>query len=141
MGLLDDAIREHLELMRLRGADPGKVAREEREVLGPTRRSDTTERPEDPDNPERPASLGGSHPSPSTKSNSEPDQTHMGQATVELDMRAVLQSEPTEHTRPHAPELGQCVPNSTPSPASRDHPATRLGRRDGSAVGSMENFA
>lgn len=35
MGLLDDAIREHLELKRLRGADPGEVARDEREALGP----------------------------------------------------------------------------------------------------------
>jgi hypothetical protein len=33
MGLLDDAIREHLDLKRRRGADPGEVAREEREVL------------------------------------------------------------------------------------------------------------
>jgi len=33
MGLLDDAIREHLELKRRRGADPGEVAREQREVL------------------------------------------------------------------------------------------------------------
>src|SRR5271167_4353342 len=33
MGMLDDAIREHLELKRLRGADPGEVAREEREAL------------------------------------------------------------------------------------------------------------
>jgi hypothetical protein len=35
MGLLDDAIREHLELKRLRGADPGEVAREQREALDP----------------------------------------------------------------------------------------------------------
>lgn len=34
MGLLDDAIREHLELKRLRGADQGDVARAEREALG-----------------------------------------------------------------------------------------------------------
>jgi hypothetical protein len=33
MGLLDDAIREHLDLKRRRGADPGEVAREQREVL------------------------------------------------------------------------------------------------------------
>ena len=38
MGLLDDAIREHLELKRLRGADPGAVAREEQDALGPVRR-------------------------------------------------------------------------------------------------------
>src|ERR1700722_230734 len=35
MGLLDDAIREHLELKRLRGADPSEVARDERAALGP----------------------------------------------------------------------------------------------------------
>ncbi len=35
MGLLDDAIREHLELKRRRGADPGEVARAEREALEP----------------------------------------------------------------------------------------------------------
>src|SRR5580693_2443545 len=42
MGLLDDAIREHLELKRLRGADPGDVAREEQAALGPVRRGDET---------------------------------------------------------------------------------------------------
>ena len=38
MGLLDDAIREHLELKRRRGADPTEVDRLEREALGPVRR-------------------------------------------------------------------------------------------------------
>jgi hypothetical protein len=38
MGLLDDAIREHLELKRRHGADPGEVARLEREAFGPLRR-------------------------------------------------------------------------------------------------------
>lgn len=38
MGLLDDAIREHLDLKRRRGADPGEVERAEREALGPVRR-------------------------------------------------------------------------------------------------------
>jgi hypothetical protein len=38
MGLLDDAIREHLELKRRRGADPSEVDRAEREALGPVRR-------------------------------------------------------------------------------------------------------
>jgi hypothetical protein len=33
MGLLDDAIREHLELKRRRGANPEEVAREQREAL------------------------------------------------------------------------------------------------------------
>jgi hypothetical protein len=38
MGLLDEAIREHLDLKRRRGADPAEVERAEREALGPVRR-------------------------------------------------------------------------------------------------------
>ncbi len=40
MGLLDDAIREHLDLKRRRGADPSELARQEREALGPARAVD-----------------------------------------------------------------------------------------------------
>ncbi|HTX31818.1 MAG TPA: hypothetical protein VMD09_10550 [Solirubrobacteraceae bacterium] len=39
MGLLDEAIREHLDLKRRSGADPSEVDRLEREALGPVRRS------------------------------------------------------------------------------------------------------
>ncbi len=35
MGLLDDAIREHLELKRRRGADVAEVTRQEKEAFGP----------------------------------------------------------------------------------------------------------
>ena len=35
MGLLDDAIREHLELKRRHGADPGEIAHQERAALEP----------------------------------------------------------------------------------------------------------
>jgi hypothetical protein len=38
MGELDEAIREHLELKRRRGADPAEVAREELEALSPVTR-------------------------------------------------------------------------------------------------------
>jgi hypothetical protein len=41
MGILDDAIRDHLDLKRRRGADPGEVERAEREALGPVRRNPT----------------------------------------------------------------------------------------------------
>ncbi len=37
MGLLDEAIREHLELKRRHGASPGEVAHLEEEALGPPR--------------------------------------------------------------------------------------------------------
>ena len=39
MGLLEDAIREHLDLKRQHGADPSEVAAEEREALGPVQRA------------------------------------------------------------------------------------------------------
>jgi hypothetical protein len=40
MGLLDDAIREHLELKRRHGADPDEVARQEHEAFGPGQRNE-----------------------------------------------------------------------------------------------------
>jgi hypothetical protein len=35
MGLLDDAIREHLELKRQHGGDPSEIERQEHEAFGP----------------------------------------------------------------------------------------------------------
>ncbi len=49
MGLLDDAIREHLDLKRRRGADPAEVERAEREALGPVRRNRDPGDTADPD--------------------------------------------------------------------------------------------
>ena len=40
MGLLDDAIREHLELKRRRGADAEEVTRQEQEALGAPQRAE-----------------------------------------------------------------------------------------------------
>jgi hypothetical protein len=39
MGVLDDAIREHLDLKRRRGASDEEIARAEAEALGPARRA------------------------------------------------------------------------------------------------------
>ena len=47
MGLLDDAIREHLELKRRAGADAIDVARQEREALGPGGTADPLATPPD----------------------------------------------------------------------------------------------
>ena len=41
MGLLDEAIREHLDLKRRSGGDPAEIERLEREALGPVRRDPT----------------------------------------------------------------------------------------------------
>jgi hypothetical protein len=51
MGLLDDAIREHLELKRRRGADPSEVERMEQEALGAPQRGEFVE-------PDAPAAAG-----------------------------------------------------------------------------------
>jgi hypothetical protein len=49
VGLLDDAIREHLDLKRRRGADPAEIERAEREALGPVRRNRDPALAEDPE--------------------------------------------------------------------------------------------
>jgi hypothetical protein len=57
MGLLDDAIREHLDLKRRRGADPTEVERAEREALGPVRRDPFAATDDEPQ-----AELGAAEP-------------------------------------------------------------------------------
>jgi hypothetical protein len=56
MGLLDDAIKEHLDLKRRRGADPTEVERLEREALGPVRRAPHEQHPDLPTEPPEAAS-------------------------------------------------------------------------------------
>lgn len=94
MGLLDDAIREHLELKRLRGADLGVVAREEHDALGPVpRRGEAAYEDEPDDGP------GATHddealsaPDAAPKADSV-DSGSVGQETVEINMEVELASE------------------------------------------------
>ncbi|HEY5286478.1 MAG TPA: hypothetical protein VIJ50_05190 [Solirubrobacteraceae bacterium] len=87
MGLLDDAIREHLELKRLRGADPGLVAREERDALGPVPRRD--------DDAEKSGAIHAEAlpPIDATSTADLVDSASVGQETVEINMEAELASE------------------------------------------------
>jgi hypothetical protein len=48
MGLLDDAIREHLDLKKKHGAPAEEVAQQEHEALGPARRAEPSEAPPEP---------------------------------------------------------------------------------------------
>ncbi len=100
MGLLDDAIREHLELKRLRGADPGLVSREESEVFGPVRdhepgTGDGETAAQQPPAHEDGPREGSDSPEPAGFSN-------VGQETAEIDMRTVLEDEPSADTGPTA---------------------------------------
>jgi hypothetical protein len=95
MGLLDDAIREHLELKRLRGADPGAVAREEKDALGPVPRRGDAAYGDDADAAPAPATDDGKDlPTPDSSSTADSvDYESVGQETVEINMEAELASE------------------------------------------------
>jgi len=67
MGLLDDAIKEHLELKRRRGADAAEISQLEREALSPVARSadgvpDLPDTFEPPADDEVPSSAAGAPP-------------------------------------------------------------------------------
>jgi len=47
MGVLDDAIREHIELQRKHGANPSLLERQEQEALSPARREAPAQAPEE----------------------------------------------------------------------------------------------
>ena len=92
MGLLDDAIREHLELKRLSGADPGAVAREEQAALGPVPRHGETEHGDEANEAQGPT-IQDEHSLAATGSSSMADSGSVGQETVEINMEAELASE------------------------------------------------
>jgi hypothetical protein len=94
MGLLDDAIREHLELRRRRGADPGLVAHEEREAFGPVQGLADPHAVESVDpytaDPHMVDSQVAEVLAPESGGGHESGFSHVGQETAELDMRSVL---------------------------------------------------
>jgi hypothetical protein len=101
MGLLDDAIREHLELKRLRGADPGEVAREQREALDPVPRERSDELVQDASD----ADLAGvplEGDSPASESGLDAGLAEAGE-TAELDMESVLGGESREDAAEEQP--------------------------------------
>ena len=82
MGLLDDAIRDHLELKRLRGADPGEVAREQREALEPDTRGESVAVEEEPET--------------AAEEHAAEDASNVAEETAELDMSSVLEEDTAE---------------------------------------------
>jgi hypothetical protein len=94
MGLLSNAIREHLELKRLRGADPSEVIHEEREAFGPTLRGENTVSTGTVMDSEMCSNAREDHGLNGAKAHSNPDLSRLSQETVELDMRTVMGTEP-----------------------------------------------
>jgi hypothetical protein len=115
MGLLDEAIRDHLDLKRRRGADPGEIAREEREALEPVfpdepRAAPLADEPQalvaDPEPPQgdplaQAAAHAGGQPLPAQAA----EVSALAQETAELDMEAVMEQD-ERLTRDAAPAAG-----------------------------------
>jgi hypothetical protein len=123
MGLLDDAIREHLELKRRRGADPGEIAREQHEVLDtpreqeppvaegwdvPPEASDVDAETSEGSTAFAQAAMPGAEPGldPLDEGPPQTDISTIGEETAELDMQAVLDGEhASSPDAPHGPAL------------------------------------
>jgi hypothetical protein len=117
MGLLDDAIREHLELKRRSGADPSAVARDEREALAPV----LADAPADEHVADPPEELDVPETETVEVVSARPAHHHgerlgglstIGQETAELDMQAVMEEDPD--AADSASPLGPIVDGPTP---------------------------
>jgi hypothetical protein len=126
MGLLDEAIREHLELKRRRGADPGAVAREEHDALAPVLADDATGGQDElvHDGLE----VAGIQPAADVpaqhdlRDDQQPAEfSTVGQETAELDMQAVMEEDPD--AADGASPVGPIVDGPTPAPYSGEMPA------------------
>jgi len=73
MGLLDDAIREHLDLKRRRGGDPTEIERAEREALGPVRRGPELTGEEEVAAPESSSAPEADHPTSPPEAEHQPE--------------------------------------------------------------------
>ena len=120
MGLLDDAIREHLELKRRSGADPGEVARAEHEALAPIFPAEPVASDEESallydDAAEAPVEQSAAATAPEedfvVEAAEDADFSSVGQETAELDMQAVLEEQLPQppDTTPIAPVTARPV--------------------------------
>lgn len=117
MGLLDEAIRDHLELKRRRGADPSEVARAEREALEPVFP------PEELDGAAEDEPLEEAHHAPLSEDGFDRlDQRQpasqgggLAEETVEIDMQAVLAADAQLEDQSHG-----AGPVRAPLPAAEE---------------------
>jgi hypothetical protein len=113
MGLLDDAIREHLDLKRRRGADASEIAKEEADVFGPVRRDAADEEPIDAGAPAEPGSYADHEPAgldePAVAYDDEP--LEYDDEPLAHDDEPVVSEPPSTHDRPYAePEEESATP-------------------------------
>ena len=146
MGLLDDAIREHLDLKRRRGADPSEVARAEQEALGPVRREPAATEPtgeheaephaddatrvlapedrhEPPHGDPAQQELGGAAATHEPGEATEPEAGHADRAGGGEDARPAAEGRTGAHPEPTGPARSSAEPEPesqrTPEPAAK----------------------
>ena len=95
MGILDDAIREHLELKRRHGVAEDELQRQEDEALGPARR-DVAQQHEDTEAAPGQAATAGDAPPAAEEAPVEPPQEPVAEADHEPDPHHAL-----GETQPH----------------------------------------
>ena len=108
MGLLDDAIREHLELKRRRGADAEEVTRQEQEALGAPQRAEFAgARPAAAAAPDALEDAPAPEPEPEPVPEPEPERDiPLDQATVEYTPPPLEEAEELE-APPAPPQEGE----------------------------------
>ena len=114
MGLLDDAIREHLELKRKHGANPEDVARQEQEALGPGQQRNEFAQPEAPE--EDPAA----EEAPAPPLNEEPPEEEP--APEEAADAAAYEEDPWLDDEPDEVPAEEALEPRRPEPAAEENP-------------------
>jgi hypothetical protein len=140
MGLLDDAIRQHLEFKRLHGADPQEVARLEHEALGPVYRGEGSPPAERAGVPEG-ADRQHEQPAPPEGARSTTGAQGLatgGQETAELDMRTVLKTELPARAGFVAEGAAPVPASATDLPSADREPPPVTPSQESSAGGSLE---
>jgi hypothetical protein len=102
MGVLDDAIREHLELKRRHGASEGEVTRQEQEALGAPRRAPVQE--------SAAAEPVATEPEPEAVAPAEPDVEPVAAEAAPEPTPAAAEPEPVEPP-PVEEQLGEPAPD------------------------------
>jgi hypothetical protein len=110
MGILDDAIREHLELIRQRGATDSEVRRLEDEAFGPPTRPDEADFPE---SEESHASANGG---------SAEEREPADEAVAHEDVTTLLPAEEAREPEPEAPGTGLEEPTGAHVTGDVDEP-------------------
>jgi hypothetical protein len=128
MGLLDDAIRDHLELKRRRGADPSEVAREQSEALPAVIRGRPLSSGYAPSDDVTPEAIAAAGPERTDRVPSSPDspgepvmssRAHLDQDTAEFDMALVLSGSP-EASGDEFPPARKIIMEPSPEPPTSE---------------------